>query len=213
MKTRSFFFLILALPLINCLGCGTGETVLEPVTGSSLNDDIGGYPQVRGAYMGIASPIGPGEDPDDWRGMTGVRTGGGTIYACGHTVNSHTGADYYARDISRYSGTTLGKKVYAGFSGLVVKVGSGYGQGYQVVIYDATRHVAIRYAHLMSYTVHKGQYVSVRQYIGKIGNTDAGPHLHLVGYENIDHFDAEGYPVIPTLCDSEHYCCILYFYC
>ncbi|MFA5107175.1 MAG: M23 family metallopeptidase [Patescibacteria group bacterium] len=218
MKRFSFFCLILALPLSFLVGCAKEGAVSNP-SPEEISDDLSsGMPMVRGAYMGIASPIGPGEDPDDWRGMSGIRTGGGTIDACGQTMNSHQGADYYARDISRIDGTTLdehgvGRKVYAGFNGTVVKVGSGYGQGLQVVIYDPARHVALRYAHLQSTAVQKGQYVTARQYLGRIGNTSSGPHLHLVGYENIDHFDANGDPVIPTLCDSEYYACIVFFFC
>lgn len=190
----------------------TGDTNATQVDVESI--EPGSYK--RGAYISIAWPMGPGEAPSDWTGDTGHRTSGASGSYCGGTRSwTHSGADYYARDLNQSGWDDYKKKVYAGFHGRVVRardMGDGYGK--TVVIYDASRHVAIRYSHLYSIAVSKGQWVNIRQYIGRLGNSgnSTGPHLHLCAYENIDHFDDDGYPVIPNLCDSEYYCCAVYFF-
>ena len=174
------------------------------------------------AAIGIAWPFGRWDNPNDWVGWQGDSYGGVSGSFCGgHRNHTHSGADLKARDLSR-SGCN-GVRIYAGFTGKVVQVykrcenkksscNGGYGN--TVVIYDVNRHVAIRYSHLSYVAVRKGQRVRRGQYLGKVGKSGniTGPHLHLAAYENIDHFDSQGYPVIPTLCDSEWYCCRVYFY-
>lgn len=184
------------------------------------NDNVPPQPQQVpgtlsiGSWMSIAWPFGS-DGPNNWSGDEGERTGGASGWFCGGTRNNtHSGADYYARDLNRNDGRDEGKPIYAGISGKVVIARYDGGYGNTVVIYDATRRQAIRYAHLAAMAVYAGQYVSLRQYIGTVGRTGfvSGPHLHLAGYTNIDHFYKNGDPVIPTLCDSDYYACAVYFF-
>jgi len=170
-----------------------------------------------GAAIGVAWPFGRSENPSLWSyGEGSSKTPGGTIFACGAWINSHTGADYNARDMRRKDVTSYGKNIYAGISGKVVKAGDCGGYGYCVVIYDASRHVAVRYAHdIPMCIVGVGQYVSVGQLIAKLGdsgNAAGSPHLHLVAYENVPT-DQYGNPIIPSVCNSDWYACAVYFYC
>jgi len=220
MKNSSKLWMVLPLVLVALVvGCSNTENPTATIPEIEQADSLmTGETQSIGAYTSIAWPFGPNENPNDWRGDEGDRTGGGTIWACGGWINSHTGADYYARDLSRLSGTTAGRDVFAGFSGLVVKASNTDCYGNCVVIYDHTRRVAVRYAHLQSIGVTKGQWVNIRQFIGKVGNTGCGTfnaHLHLVVYENINHFNNgdPNQPVIPIVCDSNFYACRVYFFC
>lgn len=168
-----------------------------------------------GSYMSIAWPF-VNQNPDLWRGDEDERTLGGSIYACGGTRMSHTGAEYYARDLSRPDGATYGQPVGAGINGRVVVAGWQSGYGNTVVIYDAAARRAVRYAHLQYVSVSYNQNVAIRQKIGAVGNsgcTPCGAHLHLVGFTNIDHFQRNGDPCIPTLCDNDYYACAVYFFC
>lgn len=165
-----------------------------------------------GSYMYVRFPFGFGEE-GKWRGTDGTRTGGGTISSCGTTLNSHTGADYYARDLSRSDGTnSSGKPIYAGFDGWVVRAGDDGGYGKSVVIWDPNRSVCIRYAHLSYVAVGKGWWISTNTYVGNVGNTPGGftPHLHIVGYEHVPV--SNNAPIIPYICKSNYYACILYFW-
>jgi len=164
----------------------------------------------RGAAIGMAWPFGGAENPHRWVGWTGWSYGGAWgNTGCGWRF-THSGADLYARDLSR-AGCT-GVRVYAGFTGKVIRARNDGGYGKTVVIYDRNRHVAVRYSHLSVIGVYKGQWVSWGQYVGKVGSTgfSSGPHLHLAAYENIN--DNHGNPIIPSLCDSEHYTCASFFY-
>lgn len=214
MKRFLFVSLIAVATLVVSAGIqGCGEEKNLPTKSTSTST-----PPVDlslGAWTTIVWPFGPNENPSDWRGVEGDRTGGGTISACGGTINSHSGADYYARDLSRKTGETSGRSIYAGFSGYVVKAGSAGGYGLCVVIYDPSRRLAIRYAHLSEVGVSEGMCIAARAYIGRVGNTPGGfsPHLHLVVYENINHFinGDPSRPVIPTVCDSDYYACRVFF--
>ncbi|XOU94157.1 MAG: M23 family metallopeptidase [Candidatus Kerfeldbacteria bacterium] len=183
-------------------------------SGAIIGDvDIEGGAAKRYAALGIAWPFGRYEHPNWWRGDEGWKTGGGTITACGRRLNSHTGADWHARDFSRYDGSQWAKPIYAGISGKVVKAGNSGGYGNCVVIYDAGRHVAVRYAHLiLASVVGVGQYVRAGQHIGWLGNSPGGftEHLHLVAYENVVHNN--GNPIIPSVCSPEWYSCATFFY-
>lgn len=168
---------------------------------------------MMGASMNIAWPFGPNEHPDAWSGDEGSRTSGLSGSFCNGTRSStHAGADYYARDLSLRNGDDYGKPIYAGLTGKVIRaadVGDGY--GLTVVIYDASRRVAVRYSHLSSVGVSRGQWVNIRQFIGRVGCSGkcTGAHLHLTGYENIN--DNNGNPIIPFLCDSDYFVIALYF--
>ena len=166
------------------------------------------------ASIGIAWPFGGAENPNKWSGWTGSSSGGRLCQTgCGYK-NTHSGADQLARDLSR-SGCD-GVLTYVGISGLIVEAGDrSNGYGGTVVVYDANRHIAIRYSHLSVIGVSKGQSVRWGQYIGRVGNTgnSTGAHLHIAAYENVNHFYKDGYPVIPTLCDDTYYTCGTYFYC
>ena len=164
---------------------------------------------VIGASMTVAWPF-LNDDMANWTGDEGTRTSGGWGYYCGSYRWSHSGAEYYARDLNR-SGGDYGRNVYAGFAGEVILAGSDGCYGNCVVIYDEGRHVALRYAHLSSIGVSVGNMISARNYIGKVGDSGCatGSHLHIVGYENIN--DNYGNPIIPTVCDSDFFSCIIYF--
>lgn len=188
--------------------CSDGIST-EPDPGNG--DDL--VQEYASATMTIAWPMGSGENPNNWSGDEGTRTSGDwAATGCGWRY-THSGADVQARDLNRNDGNDYGKAVVAGFDGKVVRARSDGGYGNTVVIYDAGRHVAVRYAHLSSIGVREGQFVRMRDYLGNLGNTGkvTGPHLHVVGYENIN--DNNGNPIIPNLCDSEFYACTIYFMC
>ncbi|MFH0952594.1 MAG: M23 family metallopeptidase [Patescibacteria group bacterium] len=169
-----------------------------------------------GAYTAIAWPF-KYDNPNLWVGWTGDKTNGGMIWSCGGYINSHSGADYYARDLYRKDGTANGRAIYAGLAGKVVRArmnSSGYGG--EVVIHYPKQRLLIRYAHLSYIAVREGQYIRIRQYIGRVGNTPGGftAHLHLVVYENVDT-NYDGSPkYIPSLCNRDTWhACRIYFFC
>ena len=127
-----------------------------------------------GSTLNIWFPFGPSQ-VDLWTGETGTRTNGGMLDICGGYISTHSGADYYARDMSRNDGQpSAGQLVYAGYSGWVVRAGWDGGYGNVVVIWDPNRSVCTRYAHLQSVIVAKGQYISIHTRIGYVGNTPGG---------------------------------------
>ncbi|MBU0597835.1 M23 family metallopeptidase [Patescibacteria group bacterium] len=231
MFKKNLFWLVPALLLMLVVGCAEeADKISAPETATDLeydlnNDfeppvdadttsttgDTGAFAKL-GASMRVAWPFGHWQLIKDWTGWRGPRT----------STWTHRGAEFYARDLNQRNGLDYGINIYAGFAGRVVKVykncqngnqGCNGGYGNEVVIYDYNRHVALRYAHLSSVAVSKGQWVGYGQYLGKTGNTgrSSGPHLHIVGFENINHFDGSGYPIIPTPQDSYHYACAIYF--
>lgn len=243
MRTRSFTTLVAGVIAMSCFmfaGYGWADGLMTTTTqqapeiqrsdsenspGSQFNmppfDFRGGLLYIPnyqtdsiGGWMGVAWPFGSDANLTDWKGWQGDRTGGGAWHGCGRT-NTHSGADYYARDLRR-SGCS-GVVVYAGFAGKVVKAAWTDCYGKCVVIYDSARHVALRYAHLSNITVSAGQSVCMGMQIGNVGDTGCkggggvGYHLHLAGYEHIN--DNNGSPIIPLLCDSDYYACAVYFYC
>ena len=220
MKRAMLVFLCLVIGITTCSLASATTTVEEKTWGTikalyRTPGEVNQEPEGKiGAWMSVAWPFGSSENPDNWYGDEGNRTSGAWIYlSCRRMCTwTHSGAEYYARDLNRDDGTDYGKKVYAGFSGRVIKAGDDGGYGKTVVIYDSSRHVAIRYAHLSYISVRKGDWVNIRQYIGKVGNTgnSTGSHLHIVGYENIN--DNNGNPIIPTLCDSNFFACAIYFH-
>lgn len=163
--------------------------------------------------MGVAWPFGSWQKLSDWTGWDGSRTSGmGGSYCNGTRNSTHSGAEYNARDLNQKQGLDYGIVAYAGIAGKIMYAGWQDGYGYTVVIYDKSRHVALRYAHLSVIAVSVNTQVSVGSYIGKTGNSglSTGSHLHIVGYENIN--DNNSNPIIPTLCDSDYYACAIYFY-
>jgi murein DD-endopeptidase MepM/ murein hydrolase activator NlpD len=166
----------------------------------------------RGALLWVWFPFGPAQ-VDLWSGSGGTRTGGGQIYSCGGTINSHSGADYYARDMSRYDGRSSGQAIYSGIWGWVVRAGNTDGYGNSVVIWDPSRSVCVRYAHMQSVGVSVGQYINRAKYIGTVGNSPGGfsPHLHIAAYEHVP-VGTNGAPVVPYVCMSEYYCCQIQFF-
>lgn len=185
-----------------------------------VEDDGGGtaeeiVPEMSlGGRMTVAWPMGSGQSMGNWSGDEGEKTSGGWASFCGRTGYTHSGADHYARDLNRNGGSDEGLPVYAGFYGRVVDAADRGAYGKTVVIYDASRRVMLRYAHLSSIGVSYGQWVSSRQYIGNVGhtgNTGGTSHLHVNGYENINHFAPNGDPIIPSMCDGDFYACAIYF--
>lgn len=176
----------------------------------------GGSPQTAG-WVAIAWPFGPAEDPAYWRGDEGDRTGGGSVTACGGIINSHSRADYYARDLSRTNASTWGRPVYAGITGVVIRARFDGGYGNSVVIWNPISNIQVRYSHLASFSAWEGMYVSVRQYIGRVGNTSSyrgyfDPHLHLVVYQGIP-VGSNGLPQVGYVCMSSTYARPCYFFC
>ncbi len=165
-----------------------------------------------GGRMTVKWPMGPGELMTDWSGDEGDRTSGAWVKQCGRYEYTHSGADYYARDLDGTKADDFGKPVYASITGQVVLAGTSGGYGKTVVIYDSSRRVMVRVAHLNSISVSYQQWVTAGQYIGTLGCTGTcfGSHLHINGYENIDHFQ-NGMPVVPGACDSDYYACAIYF--
>lgn len=192
------------------------------VSGSPQSQDVADIPiegelpglARRGALMYVAWPFGPWQLTRDWTGWQGSRTGGASGSYCGGTrPSTHSGAEYYARDLNQRRGLDCGIRTYAGIAGKIVYAGWRNGYGNTVVIYDQNRHVALRYAHLSSiYSgIWVGKVIPAKHYLGRTGRTGTSScHLHIVGYENINHNN--GNPIIPSLCDSEYYCCQINFY-
>lgn len=167
-----------------------------------------------GAVLYVWYPFGPAQ-VDMWSGLTGDRTLGGMLTLCGSYRGTHSGADYYARDMTRYDGQTTGQTVYSGYCGNIVRAGWVDGYGNAVVIWDPIRSVATRYAHLQSVdpSIRLGQYICKGKVIGKVGNTPGGfpAHLHLASYEHVP-VDKYGLAIVPYVCMSDYYACISRFY-
>ncbi|MBI5037566.1 MAG: M23 family metallopeptidase [Candidatus Kerfeldbacteria bacterium] len=222
--TRTLFFkLLMAGSAITFLGIACDRPIQSPTqSGSPPMDSSATHDSTRkgeieptaasiGGRLSVKWPL--GVSPSGWTGVDGDRTG---------TSSYHRGAEYYARDLAHPSYTRV--SIHAGISGQVVKVyktcaninsacNGGYGN--EVVVYDWSRHVAVRYAHLsfVALDVNLGTWVSVGRYLGAMGTSgrSSGPHLHIVSFENIDHFSG-GWPIIPTPNDDMYYACITAFY-
>ncbi|MFA6512438.1 MAG: M23 family metallopeptidase [Patescibacteria group bacterium] len=169
-------------------------------------------PKSIGAYTAIAWPF-PWESPNDWRGDEGDRTDGGWYNSrCAGWIPTHSGADHYARDLSRRYKSTAGARVYAGLTAKVVKI-EKYGAGWSVVLYYPKQRLCIRYAHMDGIVVNVGWTVSMRQYLGYVLDQGSGSHLHLVVYENVPE-GSNGFPAyIPSVCnrDTWHACRVYFF--
>lgn len=88
----------------------------------------------------------------------------------------HTGVDLAGNQ---------GDPIYAIASGTVTSAGYGDAYGYNVSISHGNGYGSM-YAHMTSYTVSVGQYVTQGQVIGYVGSTgwSTGPHLHFEIYLN-----------------------------
>ncbi len=164
---------------------------------------------------GILWPFGYWEDPANWNGVGGTRTGGGYGTYCGSYRSTHSGADYYSRDLSKKNTWNNGRPVYAGRSGYVIRAKSTDCYGNSVVIWVPGENIQIRYSHLSRINI--GENMSIRQgaLIGWIGNDGCGsfsPHLHLTVYKGIP-LNVNGWPSrVGYLCMSDSYACQVYFY-
>ena len=113
----------------------------------------------------------------------------------------HRGDDYYADDWNYGGGSAdLGKNLNSASAGTVIYAAdSGTGYGKQVIVQTSENSdFAIRYTHLDSIAVSRGQSVSVGTLLGTIGDSGLPknqcsaaygwvcPHLHLVVYKNIN---------------------------
>lgn len=217
---KALLVLFVSILLCTFLGCDGfyPESSEKAVVTSDLNSSFidiaeneGLYK--KGAYMAIAWPF-QNESTSDWSGWQGQKTSGALGWYCGVNRYTHDGAEFYGRDLNRTDGTweDYGREISAGIEGVVIQAKTNGGYGQDIVLYDKKRHVAVRYSHLSEMYVSKGDYVKMRQLIGAVGNSGTGtPHLHLVGFENIN--DNNGNPIIPNLCDSDFFSLILYFYC
>ncbi|MFA6553136.1 MAG: M23 family metallopeptidase [Patescibacteria group bacterium] len=189
------------------------QTNLIPDTLQSDDGRPGVQPMATsvGAQLYVKWPF--GVSTNGWSGVDGDRTS---------TSPYHVGAEYYARDLVHPTYKSVA--IYAGISGQVVRVykscanvasscNGGYGN--EVVIYDWNRHVAVRYAHFsfVALDINVGTWVSVGRYLGAMGTSgySSTAHLHIVSFENINHF-VGGWPVIPFPRDDIFYGCITRFY-
>ena len=194
-------------------GCAE-DPMTRPEVLTMASDPGPGEPitQVRTAYLYVSWPF---EDAkSNWAGWQGERSGGAPASLCNGTRNNtHSGADYCARNLSQTG--CYYAVVKAGFNGKVIWARADGCYGKTVVLYDSGRHVALRYSHLSVISVAQNQPVTAGQMIGRVGNDGGGcglltgAHLHLSAYENIN--DNQGNPIIPTVCDSEYYTCRVFF--
>ncbi len=86
------------------------------------------------------------------------------------TYAMHSGLDFKAKTGTHVLATGDGKIVYAGRKG-------GYGRMVEI---KHANGVTTRYAHLSRILVKKGQWVSAKHRVGKVGSSgrSTGPHLH-----------------------------------
>lgn len=174
------------------------STVFQDTSAAPIIESMGGVIQADFPFN---------ENPSLWRGADGQRTGGGTVHACGGNINSHSGADYYARDLSRIDGTQQGKAIYSVYPGYVIRYTWDGAYGISLVTWNPSNRVAMRYSHMNDdcrQWVTVGQWIGSRIRVGSVGNTGTGggtPHLHLVAYENVPQ------GLVPYVCLSDYYCC------
>lgn len=98
----------------------------------------------------------------------------------------HTGLDL---------ANVIGTPILAARAGRVVHVESQVGNYGNLVIIDHGDGYSTLYAHMDSFAVTRGQWVSRGQKIGEVGNTgrSTGPHLHFEVRRNGVHEDPEGH--------------------
>ncbi|MFI3207319.1 MAG: M23 family metallopeptidase, partial [Clostridia bacterium] len=108
-------------------------------------------------------------------------------------ITSYWGDDrgHKGIDIAAYYGTPI----VAAESGTVVDVRYSSGWGNHVVIYHNGTYTTL-YAHMSSYAVSEGDYVSKNQVIGYVGSTgnSTGNHLHFEIY--VDGTRVDPYPYL-----------------
>lgn len=109
----------------------------------------------------------------------------------GHDARLHAGVDIAA---------VIGTPVYPAAEGIVSKIGfdpNGYGRYVDVTHSDGSM---MRYAHLSSESVRKGDKVDFNTVIAKSGNTGGseGPHLH------VEYRDKNGAPLEPKFAAYGH---------
>jgi len=163
----------------------------------SISGIVSSSDQSRDVYLnslGTSYLMNPGGSERGWAVTTGS--------------TFHTGVDLYSDDWNWQSGTQdYGRTFYETMGGKVVFAGimndvSGNPQaansawfGNQVIVYNESFNMAVRYAHLSSIGVKLNDDVAVGQVIGQVGNsgrrsqTETGPvdtHLHITLYKNID---------------------------
>lgn len=86
-------------------------------------------------------------------------------------------------DLSNYSDGTLGKPVYAAFSGLVIESAAGkgcFGNNPVIILHEEGFETGYLHMDGSYISVRKGDYVTSGQQIGVIGDCgqSSGPHLH-----------------------------------
>lgn len=86
------------------------------------------------------------------------------------------GTFHHGIDLANWSGTPM----YAAADGVVVSAGPVSGYGNLIVIKHPESGIHTAYAHMYSYNVYVGQYVSAGQQIATVGayGNVTGPHLH-----------------------------------
>jgi hypothetical protein len=96
-----------------------------------------------------------------------------TEWVCLSSPGTHTGDDAYAQDwLRQIPPATLGQPVLAGLTGTVAARYRHATYGLTVVIFDAARDLALRYAHLHTITVAPGERVYAgRTVVGTLGDS------------------------------------------
>lgn len=149
-----------------------GETIFISGARMSQQDlkkalgEVWSFPLPRASFQRISSRYGWRRDP-----FTGARS-------------FHTGIDLVARQGTPIRAALDGRVVVAGWSNVYGNyVILDHGNGYQTL-----------YAHMVRYSVRKGQYVSQDAQIGQVGNTgySTGAHLHFTVYKHGKLIDPSG---------------------
>jgi murein DD-endopeptidase MepM/ murein hydrolase activator NlpD len=169
------------------------STVRIVITTPNAIDTYVRIPEIEVYRWGDSNPD-PGTSRIGWPFSGHKDNRGPWVESTGSSL--HIGDDQYARDWvggpstcgAPFYAPIAGKVIYAGYTG----AGTGFASyGYQVVIRSTlNRFYAFRVAHLQagSITKAKGDYVSVGELIGRVGNTPnwSTCHAHMAVYKNID---------------------------
>lgn len=117
----------------------------------------------------------PGATNPDFSGYWAWPIPGVTYVSQHYGNNGHKGIDIAG---------PYGTPIVAAEAGQVIEAGYHYSWGNYVLIYHDQTYTT-RYAHLSSFSVGSGEYVSRGQMIGREGSTgnSTGPHLHFEVYQ------------------------------
>lgn len=132
--------------------------------------------EARRARLASASPVNPNVglvSDGGWTWPTGGRPGSGF----GQRLHPILG--YYRMHNGMDIGGAMGAEIWAAHDGLIQSAGWNGGYGNTVIVAHGESTTTL-YAHMSSFAVSPGQYVTAGQVIGYVGSTglSTGPHLH-----------------------------------